>query len=56
MFYTYTEGPRAGKKDVEKWEGGEMKSSQKFYGKGEQITVERWDDLNKLEELTKVET
>jgi len=55
VFYTYTEGPRAGKKDIEKWENGEMKSSQKFYGKGEQITVENWDDLNKLEELTKVE-
>jgi len=56
VFYTFTEGPRAGKKDVEKWENGEMKTSQKFYGKGEQVTVENWEDLKKLEELTKIET
>jgi len=32
-----------------------MKSSQKFYGKGENFTVENWEDLKKLDELTKVE-
>ena len=52
IFYTYTEGPRAGKKDVESWVDGEMKSSKKFYGKGEEVLVENWDDLQKLENLT----
>ena len=52
IFYTYTEGPRAGKKDVESWVDGEMKSSKKFYGKGEEVLVENWDDLQKLEKLT----
>ena len=56
MYYTYTEGPRAGKKDVEQWADGEMQSSKKYYGKGEEVLVEDWKDLNKLENLTKSET
>ena len=55
-FYTYTEGPRAGKRDVELWVDGVMESSKKFYGKGEEVLVENWEDLNKLENLTKPET
>ena len=51
VFYTYTEGPRAGKKDVETWANGKMESSKKYYGKGEEVLVENWDDLNKLETL-----
>ena len=52
VFYTYTEGPRAGKKDVETWAGGKMESSKKYYGKGENVLVENWEDLNRLESLT----
>ena len=55
-FYTYTEGPRAGKRDVELWVDGVMESSKKFYGKGEEVLVENWDNLNKLENLTRPET
>ena len=33
VFYTYTEGPRAGKRDTEFWADGKMQSSQKYYGK-----------------------
>ena len=56
VFYTYTEGPRAGKKDVEQWKDGVMDSSKKHYGKGEEVLVENWEDLNKLENLTNPET
>ena len=51
-MYTYAEGPREGKKDMEKWAEGEMVESKKFYGETEQFTVENWEDLNKLSELT----
>jgi len=52
ILYTYAEGPREGKKDIEKWAEGEMVESKKFYGETDQFTVENWDDLNKLTELT----
>ena len=52
MFYTYSEGPRKGKRDLEKWSNGEMVSSQKYYGHGEGIDVVDWDDLKKLDDLT----
>ena len=52
VFYTYADGPRAGKKDVERWQMGKLISSQKFYGEGQTLNVENWEDLNKLEELT----
>jgi len=51
VLYTYAEGPRKGKKDLEIWEEGKMTKSQKFYGHG--IEVEDWEDLKKLEDLTK---
>ena len=44
-------GPRKGKRDVETWNNGEMVSSQKYYGEGEAITIQNWDDLKKLEVL-----
>jgi len=56
VFYTYTEGPRAGKRDTEFWADGKMQSSQKYYGKGEEVLVENWEDLQKLETLTKADT
>ena len=52
VFYTYSEGPRKGKRDLEKWSNGEMVSSQKYYGHGEGIDVVDWDDLKKLDDLT----
>ena len=53
VLYTYAEGPRKGKKDIETWELGELVKSQKFYGHGEGIEVDDWEDLKKLEDLTK---
>lgn len=53
IFYTYAEGPRKGKKDKEIWSNGELVSSTKFYGQGETIEVNDWEDLKKLEPLTK---
>ena len=51
VFYEYAEGPRKGKRDIEMWEHGKMVSSQKFYGEGENITINDWEDLKKLEVL-----
>ena len=51
VFYLYAEGPRKGKRDVETWKNGEMVSSQKYYGEGETISIQNWEDLKKLEEL-----
>jgi hypothetical protein len=47
VFYMYAEGPRQGKRDVEKWKTGQMVSSQKFHG--DSITIHDWEDLKKLE-------
>ena len=52
VFYTYAEGPRKGKRDLEKWSNGELVSSQKYYGQGEALEVVDWEDLKKLEDLT----
>lgn len=51
VYYQYAEGPRKGKRDVETWKGGELVSSQKFYGEGESITINDWEDLKKLQVL-----
>ena len=59
VLYTYAEGPRKGKKDLETWSEGQMVATKKVYGSQEndqaQTTtiIEDWSDLNKLEELTK---
>ena len=53
VYYTYTEGPRAGKKNVEMWKDGEIVKNEKYYGKGEEVLVKDWEDLQKLETLTK---
>ena len=55
VFYTFADGPRAGKKDIEIWDGGEIKSSKKYFGKGEEFLVENWEDLKNLETLTRPE-
>ena len=52
VFYTYAEGPRKGKRDLEKWSNGELISSQKYYGQGEALEVADWEDLKKLDDLT----
>jgi len=52
VFYTYAEGPRKGKKDLETWKDGKMVESKKFYGDDSAI-IKDWEDLKKLEELTK---
>ena len=52
MFYTYAEGPRKGKRDLEKWSNGEMIASQKYYGKDEGFEVVDWEDLKKMDDLT----
>jgi len=52
-FYTFSEGPRAGKRDLEKWKDGELVSSVKHHGDGKQFVVQDWEDLEQLEELTK---
>ena len=51
-LYTYTEGPRAGRSDLEQWVEGEMVASRKHYGPG----VEGWEDLGKLDTLTQPHT
>ena len=51
VLYTYAEGPRKGKKDLETWKGGEMVESKKVYA--EDATIAGWEDLKKLEDLTK---
>lgn len=53
VFYTYAEGPRKSKKDVEEWKAGELVSSKKYHGDGEEWEVESWDDLRDMEEATK---
>ena len=53
VFYTYAEGPRKGKKDLEEWRAGELISSEKYRGKGEEWEVENWEDLKDMEEATK---
>ena len=55
VFYLYAEGPRKGKRDVETWKNGEMISSQKYYGEGDSITIQNWEDLKKLEVLVGTE-
>ena len=52
VFYTYAEGPRKGKRDLEKWSNGDLISSQKYYGQGEALEVADWEDLKKLDDLT----
>ncbi len=52
VFYLYAEGPRKGKRDVETWENGEMVGSQKYYGEGEAIVINNWEDLKKLDDPT----
>ena len=52
VLYTYAEGPRKGKRDLEKWSNGEMVSSQKHYGKEDAFEVVDWEDLKKMDELT----
>ncbi len=51
VFYLYAEGPRKGKRDVETWKNGEMVTSQKYYGDGDNIVINDWEDLRKLEDL-----
>lgn len=51
VFYLFAEGPRKGKRDVETWEAGEMVASQKFYGEGENVMIQDWEDLKKLQPL-----
>ena len=51
LAFFKTIGPRKGKRDLETWNNGEMVSSQKYYGEGESITIQNWDDLKKLEVL-----
>ena len=53
MFYTYADGPRKGKRDKEEWNDGEMVSSVKFYGGGDEWEVKDWEDLKKMEDVTK---
>ena len=51
VYYEYAEGPRKGKRDLEIWEHGKMVSSKKYFGEGEDITINDWDDLKKLQVL-----
>jgi antitoxin component YwqK of YwqJK toxin-antitoxin module len=53
VFYTYGDGPRKGKKDKEEWKAGELVSSQKYFGHGEDWEVENWDDLKQMQDVTK---
>lgn len=55
VFYQYAEGPRKGKRDVETWKNGELISSQKFYGHGETIQINDWEDLKKLDSISQSE-
>ena len=48
-YYHFSEGPRKGKRDMETWKNGELVSSQKYFGEGESITIQNWEDLKKLE-------
>ena len=50
-FYLYADGPRKGKRDIETWNNGEMVSSKKYFGEGETITIQNWEDLKKLDVL-----
>ena len=51
VYYQYAEGPRKGKRDLEIWEHGKMVSSKKYFGEGEDITINDWEDLKKLQVL-----
>ena len=51
LYYEYAEGPRKGKRDLEVWDHGKMVSSQKYYGEGDNITINDWEDLKKLQVL-----
>ena len=54
VLYTYAEGPRTGKQDLETWKDGEMVESKKVYAdKDATLMIEGWEDLKKLEDLTK---
>ena len=48
-YYSFSEGPRKGKRDVETWKEGELVSSKKYYGEGESTQIKDWEDLKKLE-------
>jgi len=49
VYYTFADGPRKGKRDLETWKDGEMVSSKKYYGKDEAFEVVDWEDLEKME-------
>ena len=55
VLYTYAEGPRTGKQDLETWKDGEMVESKKVYADKDKaaLMIEGWEDLKKLEDLTK---
>ena len=49
VYYTFADGPRKGKRDLEKWSNGELVSSKKYYGKDEAFEVVDWEDLEKMQ-------
>ena len=51
-YYSFSQGPRKGKRDVETWKDGELVSSKKYYGEGEGTQIKDWDDLKKLQTST----
>jgi len=60
VIYTYGEGPAKGRKDKECWSEGQLGQSRKMYkserGQEEKHhgwEVETWEDLEKMEDLTK---
>jgi hypothetical protein len=62
IFYTYGQGPRQGRQDVEIWEDGKVIKSRRFYGKKEEEQmdekqhgweVQTWEDLDQMADLTK---